>query len=154
MYLETTIVSYLTAWLSRDLIVAARPRLTQEWWTRRRPDFEVYVSDLVVAEATAGDQDAVRRRREILEPLPALVTTPQALSLARALVRALSLPERATPDALHVAIAASHGMDYLLTWNATHLANAELRLRVERTCRQAGWEPPLLCTPDELMGGG
>jgi predicted nucleic acid-binding protein len=153
VYLETTVVSYLTAWFSRDLVVAARQQITRDWWTRRRSQFELYVSDLVWAEAAIGDADAARRRTEVLEPLPLLATTEEAVTLARAVAAALALPPRAAADALHVAIAACHGIDYLLTWNSTHIANAELRPRVERACRREGYEPPVLCTPDELMGG-
>jgi hypothetical protein len=152
VYLETSIISYLAAHPSRDLIVAARQQLTHEWWARRRPEFELYVSELVVAEAAAGDADAARRRSQWIEGLPSLSTSDEAIALARALVQTARLPERAAADALHISVAACHGMHYLLTWNSTHIANAEFRPRVERACRDSGYEPPVLCTPDELMG--
>jgi hypothetical protein len=152
VYLETSIISYLAAYPSRDLITAARQQLTHEWWTRRRSAFEVYISELVITEAAAGDADAARRRAQWIEDLPSLSILDEAIALARQLVQAARFPDRAAVDALHIALAACHGMDYLLTWNSTHIANAEFRPKVEKCCRDNGYEPPVLCTPDELMG--
>jgi len=153
VYLETSIVSYLAARPSRDLVTAARQQVTREWWARRRASFVVYVSEAVVAEARAGDRTAATRRTEILAELPLLAITPQAVQLARAVAEALQLPRRAAADAVHIAIAAFHSIDFLLTWNSAHIANAELRPIVEQACRDGGYTPPILCTPDELMGG-
>ena len=152
VYVETSVISYLAARPSRDLITAARQQITHEWWRRRRPQFEVFVSQLVLDEARAGDPEAAARRAQLLANLPLVDITPAAVGLARRLIEAVALPQQAAADALHVATAARHGMDYLLTWNAAHIANAEYRPRVERTCRAHGYEPPVLCTPDELMG--
>lgn len=151
-YLETSVVSYLAGRPSRDLVVAARQQLTHEWWRRRRTAFELYVSELVLAEAAAGDPEIAARRIKLVEGLPTLSITAEASELARFLVRAVGLPPKARADALHIALAACHGIEYLLTWNSTHIANAELRPRVEAGCRQRGYDPPVLCTPDELMG--
>ena len=153
VYLETSIISYLTARPSRDLVTAARQELTREWWGRRRAAFEVYVSAAVIAEARAGDSEAATRRLSVLAHLPLLDITPAATRLAHALARALYLPQRAAADAVHVAVAASHGIEFLLTWNSTHIANAELRPTIERVCRDRRFTPPILCTPDELLGG-
>jgi predicted nucleic acid-binding protein len=152
VYLETSIISYLAAHPSRDLITAARQQITHEWWTRRRLEFEVFISEIVVAEAAAGDADAARRRAQWMEGIPSLRITDEATALGRQLVQAARLPDRAAVDALHISLAACHGMHYLLTWNSTHIANAEFRPKVERACRDNGYEPPVLCTPDELMG--
>ena len=151
--IETSIISYLAARPSRDLVTAARQQLTHEWWTRRRSAFEVCISELVVAEAAAGDADAAERRAQVIRNLPSLSISEEAIALARNLVQRAGLPARAAADALHISLAACHGIDYLLTWNSTHIANAELRPKVERACRDNGYEPPVLCTPDELMGG-
>ncbi|MBI2227245.1 MAG: type II toxin-antitoxin system VapC family toxin [Betaproteobacteria bacterium] len=153
VYLETSIISYLAAHPSRDLVTAARQQLTHEWWARRRSAFEVCISELVVAEAAAGDPDAAARRAQLIRDLPSLSISEEAIALARNLVQSAGLPARAAVDALHISLAAFHGIDYLLTWNSTHIANAELRPKVERACRDNGYEPPVLCTPDELMGG-
>jgi predicted nucleic acid-binding protein len=152
VYLETSIISYLAAHPSRDLITAARQQITHEWWSRRRLEFEVYISEIVVAEAAAGDADAARRRAQWMEGVPSLSISDEATALARQLVQAARLPDRAAVDALHISLAACHGMHYLLTWNSAHIANAEFRPKVERACRDNGYEPPVLCTPDELMG--
>ncbi len=110
-------------------------------------------SELVIAEAAVGDSEAVQRRAVILADLPLLDITPAGTELARRLAGSVPLPPRAAADAVHIAVAACHGIEFLLTWNATHIANAELRPLVERACRAAGYAPPVLCTPDELMGG-
>jgi predicted nucleic acid-binding protein len=154
VYVETSVISYLAARPSRDLITAARQQLTHEWWRLRRPQFEVYISQLVRDEAAAGDPEAAAHRLAVLAGLPLLDVTPDAVALARQLFKLAALPERAAADALHIATAACHGMDYLLTWNSTHIANAEFRPRIERACRALEYEPPVLCTPDELMAGG
>ena len=150
--METTIISYLAARPSRDLIVAARQQLTRTWWDDRRPDFKVYVSQLVLAEAQEGDADAAKRRADVLGGLPVLDIVPEVAELAAALVERVPLPSRAAADATHIALAAYHGMDFLITWNVAHIANAELRQRVEQVCRDLGYAPPMLCTPDELLG--
>jgi hypothetical protein len=151
VYLETTIPSYLTAWPSRDLVRAAHQQITRDWWEKRRTQFELYISQAVLRECEAGDASAAADRMKVLEDLPLLEQTKEATQLAQALVDQVPLPERASVDALHVAIATVHGMDYLLTWNCTHIANATLREPIEAVCRAHGYEPPTICTPDELL---
>lgn len=153
IYVETSIITYLAAQPSRDLVTAARQQVTHEWWARRRTSFELFVSELVLAGASAGDPDAARRQAGILQGLPVIDVTALAETLAARILESARLPARARADALHIALAASQGMDYLMTWNATHIANAQIRAKVERACRVAGYEPPILCTPDELMAG-
>lgn len=152
VYLETTIVSYLTARPSRDLILAAHQEVTRQWWEERRGHFEIYVSQLVSDEAGRGDPEAARRRVELLRGVARLQATDEALGLARDLVKAYALPEQAVEDALHIAVAAVHGMDILMTWNCRHIANAELIPAICATIERWGHEPPMICTPDELMG--
>jgi hypothetical protein len=146
---ETTIVSYLTAWSSRDLIRAAHQQITREWWSRREK-FEVFVSQLVIREVSAGDPDASAKRIHALNDIPVLELTDKATDVAQSLLRGGGLPAKAAIDALHVAIAAVNGMDYLLTWNCAHIANATMRGTIERLCRESGFEPPIICTPEEL----
>ena len=152
VYLETTIVSYLAARPSRDLIVAAHQELTREWWDVRRSDFELHMSQLVLDEASGGDPTAARRRLDLLEGIPRVPITEQAIRLAEDLVRSGLMPSKAAGDALHVAVATAHQMDVLLTWNCRHLANAELVQDIGRHLRSLDMEPPVLCTPAELMG--
>jgi predicted nucleic acid-binding protein len=149
VYIETSVLSYLTALPSRDLVRAAHQQITAEWWTSRET-FDLYVSDAVLAEAGRGDASAVARRLAAVEGLEVLSATPEAQVLARALLSAAALPSKAAIDAAHVAIAAVHGMNVLLTWNCAHIANALMRPRIERVCRDGGFEPPIICTPEEL----
>lgn len=149
LYVETSIVSYLTALPSRDLLRAAHQQVTRDWWVERT-QFELYVSQFVIDEASAGDRSAAAKRLAALQEATLLNTTPDAVSLARELVRVGDLPATALVDAFHIAVAAVHGMDYLLSWNCKHIANATLRGRIEATCRSHGAEPPTICTPIEL----
>ena len=148
-YIETSIISYLTAWPSRDLVHAAQQQVTRDWWTIRGR-FDLFASQFVLDEAAAGDEDAAARRLAALEEAVLLEVTEDAILLGEGLLAGGGLPSKARIDALHVAVAAVHGMDYLLTWNCKHIANATLRSRIEDLCRAAGFEPPIICTPLEL----
>jgi hypothetical protein len=125
VYLETTVVSSLAARPSRDVRVAAHQEVTSDWWVTRREDFELFVAQLVIEEASAGDTEATSRR----------------------------LPAGSEEDALHIALAAVHGMTYLLTWSCKPIANAAMRSRIMATCAKAGYEAPVVCTPEELLEG-
>jgi predicted nucleic acid-binding protein len=151
VYLETTIISYFTARPSRDIITAAHQQSTQEWWESRKSNFDLFISQIVVQEAGEGDANAVQRRLELIESVPEIEVTQEAVTLAQALVSDGIVPQKAAADALHLAIAAVQGMDYLLTWNLTHLANAVIRNAITNACRQRGYEPTVICTPEELM---
>jgi predicted nucleic acid-binding protein len=152
VYIETSLVSYLTARPSRDLLVAAHQQLTVAWWDEQRIHYELFTSQVVLTEAALGDPDAAQRRLAVLTHLPLLDVTDAAIVLAAQLVTGQALPPQAAQDALHLAIACVHGMEYLLTWNCAHLANARLRSRIEQVCRDAGYIPPIICTPEELEG--
>jgi len=151
-YLETSIISYLAARPSRDLITAAHQQVTHGWWEVRRPEFEIVVSQLVLDEAAAGDPAVAKKRLAFLQGVAVLAIDPQVEELAEALIDGLGLPARAGADAVHIAAAVRHEADFLLTWNSAHIANARLRPRIERICREHGYRVPVLCTPDELMG--
>jgi hypothetical protein len=151
VYLETTIPSYLTAWRSQDLIVAANQLATARWWDEVRPRYEVFVSDVVIQEAKEGNQEAASRRLEAIAGIPELPLTEEAEKLAGLLLTHAALPQKARIDALHIAIATLNGMDFLLTWNCTHIANATTLHVTEAVCRAAGFEPPVICTPPQLM---
>lgn len=149
VYVETTVPSYLTAWPSRDLVRAAHQQITHEWWSHR-DEFDLYLSRLVVQECEAGDAQAALDRLAAMKGLPLLAQGPEVSALAESLMRDVPLPEKAAADSLHIATAAVHRMKYLLTWNCTHIANVVLRPKIEAVCRAAGFEPPLICTPEEL----
>ena len=152
VYIETSVISYLTARPSRDLITAAHQQLTLDWWEDRRADFDLYVSQLVMREASAGDEEAAKRRLTVIEEIPLLELNEEAVALARSLIEEGPLPEKASEDALHIAVATVHGMDFLLTWNCKHIANAQMRNLITEVCRSQGYEPPITCTPEELLG--
>ena len=134
------------------MLVAAHQQLTVAWWDEQRTRYELFTSQVVLAEARAGDPEAAQRRLAVLERLPLLDVTDAAIALATMLITRQALPAQAAQDALHVAVACVHGMEYLLTWNCAHLANARLRSRIEQICRDAGYVPPIICTPEELEG--
>ena len=151
VYVETSIVSYLTARPSRDLIVAAQQTMTREWWRDAPERFVLVASELVFTEAAAGDADAARARLTALEMVTRLDTTEDAAPLTQRLLQLGAFPREAAADAAHVCIATTNRVDYLVTWNLRHIANAAVRSRIERACRKAGCEPPVICTPNELM---
>jgi len=151
IYIETSIPSYLTARRSRDLIATANQELTQEWWETRRDDFYLVISEFVLREASAGDPIAASNRLAAIAGIPELNVTDEVGLLARILIEQIPIPEKAQLDAFHIAVAAVHGIDYLLTWNCTHINNAELRPIIEALCRSQGFEPPTICTPQELL---
>jgi hypothetical protein len=127
-------------------------KITWEWWETRRSKFDLYTSQLVIGEASAGDSEMARMRIDFLDGVPLLNIIEQANDLARILVAKGPIPKKAAVDALHIAIAAVHGMDYLLTWNCKHIANAEMQVSIGKFCRISGYEPPVICTPEELLG--
>jgi len=151
VYIETTIPSYLTAWRSPELIMAANQEATRSWWETARPKYELFISDIVIQEASGGDPEAAERRVAAIQGLTRLDVSEEAEALAARLLESAAVPETATTDALHIAVATVHGMDYLLTWNCKHIANAVMRSKIEAVCRVARYEPPVICTPMELM---
>ena len=152
LYVETSIVSYLSAKRSRDVVIAAHQELTRRWW-KRRGSYRLFISQIVRDEAALGDPTARARRLRALHGVPILALTPQATDLAGELVQRGALPKKATVDAFHIAIAAAHEVEYLLTWNCKHIANAAMRGTIEAICRSAGLTPPVICTPEELPEG-
>jgi len=151
IYVETSVISYLKSRISTDTIVAAHQELTNKWWEERASRFDVVVSELVYREAAAGDAEAAKARLEAIAKLRILTTTEEAVSLAELLTTRGPIPREYGADALHIAIAAVNGIDYLLTWNCKHLANAAHRWRIESLVEGAGYVCPIICTPEELM---
>lgn len=152
VYIETTVVSYLTAWPSNELIRAAHQKITKDWWRVRRTDFDLFISEFVIAEAAAGDQSAADDRLGILDGIPLLNASVEVDMLAKELIARKAVPEKAATDALHISIAAFHNIDYLLSWNCRHIANAEMQLPIQTVCVENGFSFPRICTPEELMG--
>jgi predicted nucleic acid-binding protein len=152
VYVETSVVSYYTARLSRDIVTAARQTITQEWWDEARERYEIYISTLVVEEAKTGDAEAARKRLAAISGLPILEINHAAEELAKRLVDEGLIPETSAEDALHIALATVHGMDFLLTWNFRHINNAEMKAKIRAAIEALGYECPIICSPEELGG--
>ena len=151
VYIETTVISYLTVRPNRDVVIAGHQKITRDWWQTCRERFDAVASQLVVREASAGDSRAAQERLAKLATLTLLEVTEEAVLLAQELVSTGAVPEKAAEDALHLAIAVTNGVEYLLTWNCKHLANATMRTKIEDVCRSVGYEPVIICTPEELL---
>lgn len=143
-------ISYLAARPSRDIVVAAHQELTRLWWARRRKDYHLVVSEIVLRESGEGDAEAAKRRSKLLAGIDVVAVGPAALMLAQDLVARGAVPQAAAEDALHIAIAVTNGVEYLLTWNCSHIANAAMRRAIDEVCIEEGYEPTVLCTPEEL----
>jgi len=152
IYLETTIPSYLTSRPSRDLVIAGHQQITRDWWEARRQSFQLFISQLVIDEASAGDAGAARERLKVIEAVPLLDITPEVAMLASNILASGRIPRKAAADAAHIAIAAVHGIEFLMTWNCVHIANAALTKALVALCRQQGFDCPVICTPEELLG--
>lgn len=150
VYLESSVISYLTARPSRDLVTAANQEFTRLWWRKSRSHFEIYVSEMVLFEIGRGDPEAAITRLSIAEQLPSLGVDLECSSLAERLLQCSGLTLTAARDALHIATAAIHRMDYLLTWNCRHIANAVLMPEFSATMSSWGYSSPVLCTPPQL----
>jgi hypothetical protein len=150
LYIETTIPSYLVARPSSLIHVAAKHDTTKLWWRTRRQFYELFISDIVLQEVRGGDPEMAAAREASLATLSQLEQSPVADALALQLIDMNIIPEKAAGDAAHIAIAAVHGMDFLLTWNCKHINNAMLKRRIEATCSDLGFRCPVICTPDEL----
>ena len=151
VYIETSIVSYLTSRPSRDVRVAAWQQITWQWWEQEKERYNLYTSELVIAEASAGDKEAAKSRLNCLRNIPELTVDKEIIQLASRFIENEVLPQNAQADALHIAIAAGHGMDFLLTWNCRHIDNAEIKPGIRSVCVVAGYTCPEICTPMELL---
>ena len=153
VYIETTVIGYLTARSSGVVIFLARQQLTRQWWDDQRGTYDLYTSQLVLDEAGAGDPTAAQERLALLDGMPLLdILHPDVSIVADRLLTEHLLPEKAAADARHVAVATAFGVNYLLTWNCKHIANAETLPRIYSTLRKLGFEPPLIVTPEEFSG--
>jgi len=152
VYIETSVISYLTSHASRDLIIVARQELTRDMWPMLLSKFDVFVSALVVQEAGRGDPDASAARLKAVEGMPVLDISDPVRALAQDLIESKAIPDSHLEDALHVAVAAINGMEFLLTWNFGHINNAFTRARIRGVVEAEGYECPELCSPEELFG--
>lgn len=152
VYIETSIISYLTARPSSELLAAAWQKVTIDWWDTQRDRFDLFASEIVIEEAGKGDDIAVARRLKALNKIPLLSITDEVLLFSETIIRTGAIPKKAIGDSLHVALSAVHGVDYLLTWNYRHIDNAETKPLIRRICQENKYVYPEICTPQELMG--
>ncbi len=151
VYVETTVVGNVAGRVHPDPLVASRQTVTRRWWTTARRHYRLLASEFVIDECSAGDPSAAKERLTALEGVELLDTTDAVEHLADALVTSGALPASHPRDAFHVAIAAVHGVQYLVTWNFKHIANPMLQNRIASVCRDNGFEPPVICTPEQLL---
>jgi hypothetical protein len=151
VYLETSIFGYIAMRVSSVLRIAANQQTTRDWWDNHRQRYHLFISRFVVDECSAGDTVAAQERLACLRGIPLLEIPNDVNALATSLVAGVPLPPKAAIDALHISVAAVNGVEYLLTWNCKHIANPSMRPRIERICRSMGVEPPVICTPQELL---
>jgi predicted nucleic acid-binding protein len=152
VYIETSILGYLTARSTENLILAANIKITQDWWSIRRGSFVLYASEIVEDEAAMGDTAIAAERLNLLQSLIFLNLTEEAIELAEEFLKQSNLPPKASNDALHMALASVYGLDYLLTWNCKHMANAQIQRKLSQISSGLGYDLPVICTPYELMG--
>lgn len=152
VYIETSIVGYLSARSSNNLILMANVEATRQWWDSRRFQFSLYISQVVLDEVARGDSAIAAQRIEILRDFPLLEVNQAVQNLAAQFLSQSNLPPKASDDALHIAVATVYGLDYLLTWNCKHIANAQIQKKLAQISLNAGYELPTICTPYELMG--
>ena len=150
VYIETSVVSYLVARPSRDVITLGRQGITQRWWETHGDDYRKVISRRVIDEVSAGDQKEAAKRIEVLVGLEVVTTNEEVVRLAELFVRETSLPTSADSDAMHIAAAVVNGIQYLLTWNHKHMANAQIHRKINEICEREGYEPTLICTPEAL----
>lgn len=153
VYVETSVVSYYTSRPSQDIVVMARQEITREWWTEHLSSFQSYISVLVLNEAKSGDLDAANQRLIAVADMPILEITSEAQYLAEKFIYKKAIPEAFPEDALHIALAAVNGIDFLVTWNFAHINNVVTKKKIASVCEENGYECTILCSPEELLGG-
>jgi predicted nucleic acid-binding protein len=152
IYLETTVVSYYTSKPSRDIIVLAHQEITRQWWPMAMERYNVFISEIVVEEASFGDTEAAKRRLMELKDFPHLELSDKIEEITQVYMDRLDIPEKSFRDAAHLAVASVHNIDYLVTWNCAHLANGEIIKKLMKINKSFGIYTPIICTPEELMG--
>jgi predicted nucleic acid-binding protein len=151
VYIETTVISYRMARPSRDLIIAAHQQITHDWWEMALPQFEAFISPIVLEEISKGDAQAAKLRLDSVSPFPLLEVLSEVRDLAESYFSAIEIPEKARADSYHLAVAAWHGMDFIVSWNCTHIVSGRVKRIIEEINTANGIRTPIVCTPEELM---
>ena len=132
--------------------MAARQLLTHQWWNSERDNYQLVTSQYVLDEASAGGANLASQRLESLESIPLLSLDPAIDAIASEFMSRAILPPNASVDALHIASVAHHRIEYLLTWNCKHIANAKILPRIHDVLNDLGIPIPIICTPEEMLG--
>lgn len=151
VYIETTVISYRMAKPSRDLIIAAHQQITHEWWDIALPRFDAFISPIVLEEISKGDADAAKLRLDSVSSFQLLEVLSEVRDLADSYFSAIEIPEKARADSYHLAVAAWHGMDFLISWNCSHIVSGRVKRIVEEINSANRIRTPIVCTPEELM---
>ena len=151
VYLETTVVGNIVGRLHPDPKTAARQQVTREWWTGASDRYDLYVSEITIEECGDGDPDAAKERLDLVQNIDLIETSPEAEELAELLVNRLAVPASEPRDALHIAIATVNAVQFIVTWNFKHILNPHLQTKIANACREGGYEPPVICTPQQLL---
>lgn len=152
VYLETSFISYLVSKPSRDIIIAANQQLTAIWWNEHRYKFTCFTSELVLDEISMGDSTEVKKRSDIILGIFNLNISEDVDILAQKIIDSKVLPDKAARDAVHIAVACVNNINYLLTWNIRHIANAHIRRKIINIVEGSGYQIPIICTPLEMIG--
>ena len=152
VYIESSVISYLTAKLSRDLIIAAYQTITKDWWDSELKKHECFISDFVLDEISRGDIHASQARLDAVKGFKKLGLNETVFNLVKEYQKKLNIPERAHLDLYHLALSVGNGMDYVLSWNFKHIANAYVREKLTKINSLLGLRTPTICTPEELIG--
>lgn len=152
VYIESSVVSYLTAKPSRDLIVAAYQKITRDWWDSELNKHECFISDFVVDEISRGDVNASLERLKAIKGFKKLSLNEEVFDIVKEYKKFLYIPEKSQLDLYHLALSVGNGMDYVLSWNFKHIANVYIRKKLTELNLSLGLRTPTICTPEELIG--
>lgn len=152
VYIETSVVSYLFANPSRDLIIAGKQQITWEWWHTKRSKYKSYISELVLREAQGGDPQQALKRIEVITRIPILKFDEKIVDIASMLMDSIPLPKKALNDALHIALCIWHRIDFLVSWNCKHIANPTNQKVIAHISNINDWNELTICTPLEMLG--
>ncbi len=152
VYVESSVISYLTSRPNRDVIIAGRQSVTLDWWENQRHRFDLRISVLVEEEISRGDSSAAQQRLDKVTEIQSFLISDEAVRIADLLLAEKAVPKGSEEDALHIGIAVAQGADFLLTWNFKHINNAEKKAAITRLIESAGYACPQLCSPEELGG--
>jgi len=151
VYIETTVIGNIAGRTHPDPVVSARQRVTRDWWSNAPQRYRLFTSQVTLDECSDGDADAAAERLEITRCVELLDTTDEAKTLARALMDRRAIPASQPRDALHIAVAAAHRVEFIVTWNFKHILNPHLQAKIADVCRDEGFRPPVICTPQQLL---